>query len=394
MAVRIGQRLGLHRDGTSLGLPIFETELRRRLWWQIVILDSRSAELSGSGTSVLAHLWDTKSPLNVNDSDLSLDMREPPLEHARLTEMVFCMVRSKIGSFMRHPDSLSTFELGLRGSGNVAASLRKKDKIIDELEEALEREFVRYCDPMIPLHVLVTCVARCAVCKLRLIAHHPRQYPEGPKSMPQSEREMLFSNSLRMIEQDNVIHFNKSTQRFLWHISAYFQLEALAYLLNELRQRTTGELVERAWREIDKVFEHHSEILASKDNALFVAIQDIAVKAWEARAMAYVRHKGGVPRPPHFISDLMHPKKQIANAPSTAAKVDNGSLMPHPYSSTQARGVDLSEPSSESYFSDIANGFGLSVFLDSKQAELNPMDWAYWDDLLKGSDFQTFDGAV
>jgi len=37
--VRIAQRMGLSTDGTHYTMPPFEVEMRRRLWWQIVLLD-------------------------------------------------------------------------------------------------------------------------------------------------------------------------------------------------------------------------------------------------------------------------------------------------------------------------------------------------------------------
>ena len=37
VALRIGQRMGLHVDGATLGLPVFEAEMRRRIWWQIML---------------------------------------------------------------------------------------------------------------------------------------------------------------------------------------------------------------------------------------------------------------------------------------------------------------------------------------------------------------------
>lgn len=48
-AVRIGQRLGIHRDGSSHNLSPFDTEMRRRVWWQIVFLDGFAAKLCGAG---------------------------------------------------------------------------------------------------------------------------------------------------------------------------------------------------------------------------------------------------------------------------------------------------------------------------------------------------------
>lgn len=45
VAVRIAQALGLDRDGTVLGLSLFDTEIRRRILWQLKSHDFRTAEL-------------------------------------------------------------------------------------------------------------------------------------------------------------------------------------------------------------------------------------------------------------------------------------------------------------------------------------------------------------
>lgn len=49
IAVRLGQRMGLHRDGEALGLNPFDVEVRRRLFWQLLPLDGMSGQLSGTG---------------------------------------------------------------------------------------------------------------------------------------------------------------------------------------------------------------------------------------------------------------------------------------------------------------------------------------------------------
>lgn len=50
MAIRNGQRLGLHKDLAIKGLTPFEVEMRRRLWYQIVILDTMSAQQAGESS--------------------------------------------------------------------------------------------------------------------------------------------------------------------------------------------------------------------------------------------------------------------------------------------------------------------------------------------------------
>jgi Fungal specific transcription factor domain len=105
IAFRISRRIGLHRDGTQLGLPPFDVEMRRRLWFQLIILDHTSAELAGlapelSGSGMVK-AWDTFRPSNLNDSDLHPDMKELPAERVGATEMIFCLLRYEFGAFFR-----------------------------------------------------------------------------------------------------------------------------------------------------------------------------------------------------------------------------------------------------------------------------------------------------
>jgi len=60
LVVRIAQTLGIHRDGTHFKLPPFEIESRRRLWWQLCILDARSSEDHGCDPTIAEAQYDTK----------------------------------------------------------------------------------------------------------------------------------------------------------------------------------------------------------------------------------------------------------------------------------------------------------------------------------------------
>jgi hypothetical protein len=56
----ISQTLGIHRDGSHFKLPPFEIEMRRRLWWQVCILDARSSEDHGCDPTIVEAQYDTK----------------------------------------------------------------------------------------------------------------------------------------------------------------------------------------------------------------------------------------------------------------------------------------------------------------------------------------------
>jgi hypothetical protein len=40
IATKIGQRMGLHRESASASLLVLDAEIRRRLWWQILTLET------------------------------------------------------------------------------------------------------------------------------------------------------------------------------------------------------------------------------------------------------------------------------------------------------------------------------------------------------------------
>jgi hypothetical protein len=156
--------------------------MRRRLWWQIVLIDNRVAELSGAGTSILTYAWSTKLPSNINDSDLFPDMRDPPVESPGITEMIFLRLRCEITQFVQDSRSL-------------AGSLNVKDDAIEEFEQRLEREYLRYCDPLIPLHVMSSVMARSSMCKLQMGLRHPLFMSDRAKALPPAEKEKLLQLS-------------------------------------------------------------------------------------------------------------------------------------------------------------------------------------------------------
>ncbi len=85
--------MGLHRDGERFGLKPLDTELRRRLWWHICFLDLRSSEYHGVRAHRARGFFDTKFPLNINDSDITPDMTRAPPERDGVTETTFTLIR-------------------------------------------------------------------------------------------------------------------------------------------------------------------------------------------------------------------------------------------------------------------------------------------------------------
>ena len=71
------EQLGLHRDGSVLGLSPIETEKRPGLWWQLQYLDIILAIKNGVTPVSFSVDWDTRLPLNIEDYDLPTSQSVP-----------------------------------------------------------------------------------------------------------------------------------------------------------------------------------------------------------------------------------------------------------------------------------------------------------------------------
>lgn len=277
LATRLAQAMGSHREQSLKQISPFEAELRRRLWWQIVIMDSRSGQLLGAtGGSSFSDDADAKIPANVNDSDLSPYMREPLASHDGPTEMLFCTIRLKIGNCMRR----------LRIAGSTSTTLTDKEELIDALDKTLEST-LKQCDPSIPLHLMSVFLGRSAICQMRFSTLQGDQNEKSPET-----RAKLFHLALEILGYDSLTYSNKSLQRFLWHVGNSFPFQALIYVLTDLLKRPPGgDDAQQAWARVNRVYEDHPELIGNSRNPLCFALGSLTLKAWG-------RHAQEEPPPP------------------------------------------------------------------------------------------------
>ena len=70
MIVSIALHMGLHRDGEQFGLDAYETEMRRRVWSILVMIDGLNAAAYGRPMMISDTQFDTKPLAPLNDADL------------------------------------------------------------------------------------------------------------------------------------------------------------------------------------------------------------------------------------------------------------------------------------------------------------------------------------
>lgn len=307
VALRISQRIGIHRDGSAFGLSAFETEMRRRIWFQLIIIDSTSAQFCGVATSPFVATGDTQPPTNANDSDLDPRMTEPPSEKTGATEMIFCLTRSEFGKWLRrwgkeYGDSSSPWAF----LTSPSMSLRRRDEAINEFESLVEEKFLRFCDSSIPLHLATNVMARSAIYYARLTAHHPRQYQDSISQLPQDEKNTIYETCLKMAEYAHFAQTNPNIQRFVWHIVNHMPWDAMILMLSEMRNRTNPEEKSMVWQIIGDIYSRYLRQMTRTSHVpLHNALQNLIVKAWKSYIQDCNNHDRVPTSCPEIVSSLL-----------------------------------------------------------------------------------------
>ncbi|KAJ3532954.1 hypothetical protein NM208_g8202 [Fusarium decemcellulare] len=244
LLVRLAQHAGIHRDGTHFNLPPFVTEMRRRLWWSICVLDSRASEDTGYDAIIPPEKADTQLPLNVNDSDLFPAMAQLPQPRVGLTEMTFSVVRFESTRVFRHLQYMSTSP---SAGPSLEQSMEEKKRMISDIQHRLDELYLKHLDLSNPLSWFTSTICQIVFGKMSLVAYHPSLRKGSSDGVPDG----LFAEATGVIECWLRLNEEKSTRRWRWLCETYFQWYALAFLLSELCKRTQGEEVDRAWRAVE-----------------------------------------------------------------------------------------------------------------------------------------------
>ncbi|KAK8074715.1 Bikaverin cluster transcription factor bik5 [Apiospora hydei] len=98
LLLRLGQGAGLLRDGEGRGYSPFEVEMRRRIFWQIVVLDVRAAEDRGTEAMIATSMLNMRLPLNLNDDDFGPDSPGPLVERTGGSDITFALATAQSSS--------------------------------------------------------------------------------------------------------------------------------------------------------------------------------------------------------------------------------------------------------------------------------------------------------
>ena len=373
VAVRIAQRLGLHRDGEELGLQPFDVEMRRRVFWQLLPLDGLAGQLCGTGICITPDSWNTKQPMNIEDTDFWPGMTTTPEPRTGATDMMFCLARTEIAKFVQKVNPLHSNKPPFENWAKFweREDIAEKEQQLDELESEMEMKYIRFCDPSNPIHNLAMAMLRAALNSGRLRIRLPRA--KADKELPEEQRAKVWTLANKILDSHIAAHNNRVLDKFNWHLQAFFQYDPLIWILNEIRRNPLAYTEDVVWLKIQTIYSNHPT-LKDKQRTLQMAVGRLVLKTWDACHVALQKAGKTVPPDPEYITIL---RSFIQRRTSTT--------------------TNLNTPPKSEYNpfnpGEVSEDLPLPQFSVPEQASFdfdwnqmmnfNTQDWMFWDQLVR-----------
>ncbi|KAI0151664.1 hypothetical protein GGR57DRAFT_179136 [Xylariaceae sp. FL1272] len=324
LPIRLAQAIGIHRDGdgTNLSFTPYEAEQRRRLWWQLIVLDIRAAEDRGTSSIISRASYNTRLPHNIDDSEYGPDKTAPLID--------------------RSGPSDTTFSLCTAQSSGMYLFFEAEDESHSQTEEDtirqaqhLESQFVTNADPNHVASYLASVLVRLIILKLWLSLRFPlrrrQARPQRPSVLPPANamdiittdvpvsikppghcpwsasippsqheintpagrlatalsRQSTLRTAISIVELSDFAQTGPYGDRFRWWSDTYVQWHPLAVALAELCTQTQGAPVDHAWKVVEAGIPRWSEKIAdTRRGSLWRPIRKLYKKAKAAREAA------------------------------------------------------------------------------------------------------------
>ncbi|KAF4966219.1 hypothetical protein FSARC_6104 [Fusarium sarcochroum] len=291
LLVRMGQALGLHRDGQQLGLSPFEVEMRRRLWWSIVSLDLRSSEEMASDLIISEKNFDTQLPSNINDADIDPSFTEMPTPRQGRTDAAVCLSRYEITALSRRLFEAVT-QMRPVDPKDVEKSLEERERMLVEVYDRMEDKFLKHLMREDDSAFWVaSLISRIVMAKIGLLIYQPVLFPGTGPEASKEIRSRLWMSCIEIVEYNYLLNVDPRCRQWRWLFQTYRQWHAIAYMLLELSRRPWGVTSERAWEAAQILeYDHPMEGTSSADHtAAWMPIKRLYTKAKRHREAELVR---------------------------------------------------------------------------------------------------------
>jgi hypothetical protein len=277
LAIRMGQALGLQRDGAKFeNLTPYEVELRRRTWWVLYMLDMRSSEDQGMDYTIARGSFDTKFPLNINDADIGPATTQMPTEREGITDMTFPLVQCEMMEVMKQMMTISANE--------GAVGIDEQNRLLNEIYQGHYRRYLQYsAEPSSVTNWVGSTIARLVVAKMTLFIYLPFLFSPPSEHFSDTIKNKLLVAAIEVAEYNHALNAEESCRHWRWVYQTYTQWHSVVYLLIECSRRPWSPLVERAWVALHSQWLIPPQSHMDKSQRVWVPLRKLTIKARKHR---------------------------------------------------------------------------------------------------------------
>ncbi|KAJ5962040.1 hypothetical protein N7501_006981 [Penicillium viridicatum] len=283
LLIRMGQALGLHRDGTHFDyLSPFEIEMRRRVWWTLCMLDVRASEDQGTDYTITKASFDTKIPLNLNDTDLDPESKRTLQPRDALTDMSVARVSFGMCEVTR--------QMMAHGFKDEAPTLEEQSRLLQQIYQNLERDFLQYSTESgnIRYWVIVT-VARLLLAKMTLLVYLPLLFSSPNEHFSEELRTKLLVSSIEVAEYNHALNNEYACRHWRWVFQTYTHWYSIVFMMLEISRRPWSPLSERAWVALHSVWLIPNQSHMERNLRIWIPLRKLMTKARKYRDMEFIR---------------------------------------------------------------------------------------------------------
>ncbi|KAJ5322344.1 hypothetical protein N7452_010633 [Penicillium brevicompactum] len=283
LAIRMGQALGLHRDGSNFDhLSPYEVEVRRRVWWVLCMLDVRASEDQGTDYTILSSSFDTKIPSNLNDDDLDPESTRMPEECDSLSDMSVARVTFGICYVTR--------QMMAHGFKEKAPSPEEQGALLNDMYQLVERDYLRYSTESGNItYWAIVIVTRLVMAKMSLLVYLPLLFSTSKDGFSEDLRMQLLVAGIEVAEYNHALNDEQACRQWRWAFQTYTHWYSIVYMMIEVSRRPWSPISERAWVALHSVWLIPTESHMDKNRRIWIPLRKIMSNARKHRQTEITR---------------------------------------------------------------------------------------------------------
>ena len=264
-AIRLAESIGLNRDGTEYDRDPIAVHVRRLIWYQLCILDTRTTESAAPRPLIRRKEYSTEFPLNVDDDDLDYCDQSSD----RFTDMTSSLVDMRCIEVIR---SLYKDRANNRRVEDGRVSMDALLTRIADFREKLLKDYGDFLDERVPIQHFTKLkidlyTSRMYAIVLQHYLYHVKVELPGKQTVTHlfvsntytkfTARllDIFVARGIENLEVSMAIGTNPMFKPWQWYLCTIHQHHYALGLLMELQMRPEQQESERAWKCLDWVFD-------------------------------------------------------------------------------------------------------------------------------------------